>query len=104
VNARTLGVPDGFGATVDILEACACKASHNSPLDPFGDGGNRLEISIGSNGEAGFDDVDAHFVEQVGDLELLLERHGCARALLAVAQRCVKNQYSIAGVCRLRHW
>ena len=43
-------------------------------------------------GKAGLDDVDAHRVEQVGDLELFLEGHGRAGALLAVAQRGVEDQ------------
>ena len=37
-------------------------------------------------GKAGLDDVDAHVVEHLGDLDLFLERHGGAGALLAVAQ------------------
>ena len=42
--------------------------------------------------EAGLDDVDAHGVEEVGDLQLLLEGHGGAGALLAVAQRGVEDE------------
>ena len=37
-------------------------------------------------GKTGLDDVDAHVVEHLGDLDLFLERHGGAGALLAVAQ------------------
>ena len=51
-----------------------------------GDLRHRLEIALGGDREAGLDDVDAHLVEQFGDLELLLEGHGGAGALLAVAQ------------------
>ena len=42
--------------------------------------------------KAGLDDVDAHVVEEVGDLQLLLEGHGGAGALLAVAQGGVENE------------
>ena len=47
------------------------------------DGG---EVAVGGDRKAGFDDVDAHVVEQFGDFEFLLVRHGGAGTLLAVAQ------------------
>ena len=50
-----------------------------------------LEIALARDGKAGLDDIDAHLVEQLGDLELLLEGHGGAGALLAVAQGGVEN-------------
>ena len=46
-------------------------------------------------GKPGLDDVDAHRVEQVGDLELLFERHRRAGALLAVAQGGVEDQHAV---------
>ena len=53
--------------------------------------------------EAGLDDVDAHGVEEVGDLQLLLEGHGGAGALLAVAQRGVEDEdaVGVGGLVRL---
>jgi hypothetical protein len=42
-------------------------------------------IAFRGDGETGLDHVDAHVVEHLGDLELFLERHGGAGALLAVA-------------------
>ena len=50
-----------------------------------------LEIALARDREACLDDVDAHLVEQLGDFELLLEGHGGAGALLAVAQGGVEN-------------
>ena len=61
-------------------------------LGNFVDGG---EIAFGGDREAGLDDVDAHGVEQLGDFELLLVRHGRARALLAVAQGGVENDDAV---------
>ena len=46
-------------------------------------------------GEAGLDDVDAHLVEQLGHFELLLEGHGGAGALLAVAQGGVEDDDAV---------
>ena len=57
--------------------------------------GDGLEIAVRGDGEAGLDDVDAHGVEEVGDLDLLLERHGRAGALLAVAQGGVEDQDAV---------
>ena len=51
------------------------------------DGG---EVAVRGDREARLDDVDAHGVEQLGDLDLLLVGHRGAGALLAVAQRRVE--------------
>ena len=57
-----------------------------------------VEIALGGDRKAGLDDVDAHLVEQLGDLELLLVRHGGAGALLAVAQGGVEDVDAV--LCR----
>ena len=46
-------------------------------------------------GKPGLDDVDAHLVEEVRHLQLLLERHGGAGALLAVTQSCIENENAV---------
>ena len=46
-------------------------------------------------GKAGLDDVDAHLIEQLGDFELFLMRHGGAGALLAVAQGGVEDDDAV---------
>ena len=53
-------------------------------------------------GKAGLDDVDAHRVENLGDLQLFLERHGGAGRLLAVAQGGVENDDAIGVVAIFR--
>jgi hypothetical protein len=60
-----------------------------------GDLADRLKIALGGDRKAGLDDVDAHLVEHFGDLELFLERHGGARALLAVTQGGVEYDYAV---------
>ena len=47
-------------------------------------------------GKPGLDDIDAHLVEDFGDLELLLEGHGGAGALFAVAQSRVEDHDAVA--------
>ena len=66
-------------------------------LDAPGDLADRLEIALRGDREARLDDVDAHLVEELGDLELLLEGHGGAGALLAVAQGGVEDQDAVLG-------
>ncbi len=44
-----------------------------------------------SDGEAGFDDVDAEIDQGLGDLELFAEVHAAAGGLLAVAERGVED-------------
>src|SRR5262249_14269824 len=43
----------------------------------------------------GLDDVDAHLVEELGNLKLLLMGHGGARALLAVAQGGIEDEDAV---------
>ena len=62
----------------------------------FGDLLHGFEIAVRGNRETRFDDVDAHLVEQFGNFEFFLERHGGARRLLAVAQCGVENSYGFA--------
>jgi hypothetical protein len=52
-------------------------------------------------GKAGLDDIDAHVVEHLGDLEFFLEGHGGAGALFAVAQGGV--EYNDAVLVGLVH-
>ena len=98
VDAPPLGVDERFGGAVDVVGAGAGEAADDRPLDPLGDLGDRLEIAVRGDREAGLDDVDAHLVEELGDLELLLQRHRGAGRLLAVAQRRVENDD--AAPCR----
>src|SRR5206468_2267525 len=72
------------------LERGAREAADHGILRALGnlvDGG---KVAVRGNRKAGLDDVDAHGVEQLGNLDLLFMGHGRARALLAVAQRGVE--------------
>ena len=89
---------------VDVLLPGARQAGDGGALDPPGDRRDRLEIAVRGDREAGLDDVDAHRVEEIGDLELLLEGHGRAGALLAVAQRGVEDQHAVLGRRRSGCW
>ena len=95
---------DRLGAAVDVLEAGARQAADHGVLGALGDLVDGGEVAFRGDREAGLDDVDAHRVEQLGDLELLLVRHGRAGALLAVAQRRVEDDDAVlVGLGRRTH-
>src|SRR5262249_16754424 len=64
-------------------------------LGPLGDLVDGGKVAVRGDREAGLDDVDAHVVEQLGNLELLFMGHGRARALLAVAQGSVEDDDAV---------
>ena len=86
---------DRLGATVDVLEGGAGQPADHSLLGArcyLLDGG---EIAFRRDREAGLDDVDAHIVEQLGDLQFLVVGHGGAGTLLAVAQGGVEDDDAV---------
>ncbi len=73
-------------------------------LGALGDLVDGHEVAFRGDRETGLDDVDAHLVEQLGDLELLLMGHGGAGALLAVAQGGVEDDDAVlVGLCWRGH-
>ena len=95
VDALPLGMDERFGGAVDVAGGGPGQPADHRPLDPLGDFRDRFEVAVGGDRKAGFDDVDAHLVEELGDLDLLLERHRCAGRLLAVAERRVEDDDAI---------
>ena len=87
------------GLTASAQRSMSLKAARASPHDrvlgALGDLVHGGEIALRGDRKAGLDDVDAHLVEQLGDLELLLVGHGGARALLAVAQGGVEDDDAV---------
>ena len=90
MDARTLRALQRLAGAVDVLEAGARQAADDGVLDELGDLAHRLEIAGRGNRKAGFDDVDAHLVEQFGDAQFFFMRHRGAGRLLAVAQSGVE--------------
>ena len=88
------------GLIASAQRSMSLKAARDEPADhrvlgarrDLVDGG---EIALRGDREAGLDDVDAHVVEQLGDLELLVVGHGGAGALLAVAQGGVEDDDAV---------
>ncbi len=113
VDAPAFGMAHGLAGAVDVAGDGAGKTGDSRLLHALRDRRHGLEVAFGGDRKTGFDDVDAHGVEAVGNLELLLEGHGRAGALLAVAQRGVEDDDAVAcgdgsssarlGFIRLRH-
>ena len=106
VNAAALGRLDRGAAAVDIGEARARQAADHRIVRAPRDLGHGFEIAVGCGRKARLDDVDAHLVEQFGDFQLLVEGHGRAGALLAVAQGGVEDDDAVlvgAGFGRCGH-
>ena len=95
MDAPPLGRLDRLGAAVDVVERGAGEPADDGILGALGDLVDGGEIAFRGDRKAGLDDVDAHLVEQRGDFELFLVRHGGAGALLAVAQGGVENNDAV---------
>src|SRR6185503_10073999 len=89
---------DGGAGGVDVLGHAPCKAGDNASVDFASDGADGLEVPLADDGEAGLDDIDMEAGKLAGDFELLAEVHRGARALLAVAERRVKDDDSVATI------
>ena len=87
---------DRFGAAVDVLELRPRQAANHGVFGAPGGLLDAVEIAFRGDGKAGLDDVDAHLVEHFGHFELLVEGHGGAGALFAVAQGGVKDHHAVA--------
>ena len=97
MDARTRGVLDGLAGPIDVELAGARQSANHRLLDALGDLGDGVEIALRGDREARLDDVHAHGVEEVGDLQFLFEGHGGTGTLLAVAQGCIENK-DVVGV------
>ena len=95
MDAPALGRLDRLAGAVDVLLAGAREPADDRVLGALGDLVDGREIALRGDREAGLDDVDAHGVEHLGDLELLLVRHGGAGRLLAVAQGGVEDDDAV---------
>ena len=95
MDARLLRRLDRLAGAVNVLETGAGEPADDGVLGALGDLVDGGEIAVGGDRKAGFDDVDAHLIEQLGDFELLLVRHGGAGALLAVAQGGVEDDDAV---------
>ena len=65
------------------------------PFDFLGDGLHRFEVTAAYHGKTGLDDVDVEPGQLAGDFHFFAQVHAGARALLAIAQRRIENNYIV---------
>ncbi len=95
MRALFSGGLDRLAGGIDILGHATGEAGDDGALDFPGDCLNGGEVAFADDGEAGFNDIDFEAGELAGDLELFPQVHRGARALLAIAERGVKDDDSI---------
>ncbi len=101
VDTRLRRVFHRVPAAVDVAVLRAREAADHRLFRAPRDFAHRAEIAFGGDRKAGLDDVDAHVVEQLGDLELFVMGHGGAGGLLAVPQSGVEDDDTVlAGLRR----
>ena len=72
VEARGLGVADRGPALIDVVGHGAAERGDLGAADFAGDPVHGVEVGRARRGEAGFDAVHAHSLEQAGDLQLFV--------------------------------
>ena len=97
MDARLSGLAHRFARAGDVGRNGAGEARDGRALHALRDEGDGLEVAVRGDRKPGLDDVDAHGVEDVGDLDLFFEGHRRAGALLAVAQSGVEDQDAVLG-------
>ena len=95
VDARLRSTFHRLPAAVDILDVGACQPADHGIFRVLGNLAHGAEITFRGDGKAGLDDIDAHIIQQPGNLELFGMGHGGAGGLLAIAQSGVKNHYTL---------
>jgi hypothetical protein len=91
VDARRGGVFHRLPAAINVFVIGAGQTADRRVFRAFGNLGHGGEIALGRNRETGLDHIDAHFVQEAGDLQLFVMGHGGAGGLFPVAQGGVKN-------------
>ena len=91
MDAALGGGLDGAGGGFDVLALAAGEGGDAGAFYFAGDGLDGVEVAVGGDGEASFDDVDAEGGELVGEAEFFGVVHGAAGGLLAVAEGGVED-------------
>src|SRR5436190_9463911 len=84
-----------FTSRIDILWHATSQAADGRAFDFLRDGVHRREITFADNGKASLDHIDLQPRELPGHLKLLAQVHGCAWALLAIAERRVEYNNAV---------
>src|SRR5690554_3375251 len=92
--------PIAGGARTKSLLRARGKAANGGIPDAFGNGLDRLEVTLAGNRETRFDHIHPELFQHLGNTKLFVLVHGGARALLAIPESGIENDQMIA--CRHR--
>jgi len=101
VDSLLLGRGQSLARRLDVVGVGAGQGRDRRAFDLLGHELGGLELGGRGNGEPRLDDVDPEHRQLPGDLELLRDRHGRSGRLLAVAERCIEDQYLVTRHCWL---
>ena len=85
----------GRTGRINVLRNASGEPADDWALDFLGDGLNRLEVAAADDGKTGLDHVDVEPSQLAGDFHFFAQVHAGARALLAIAQRRIENNYMV---------
>ena len=77
VDPAALGRSDRLSTALDIADPGAGQAADGAFGNDLGDAQHRLEVAVRGDGKARLDHVDLHLFEDLGQFQLLVQRHGC---------------------------
>src|SRR5665213_2362341 len=86
---------DRLAGGVNVMRHTTGESADDRAFDFAGDGLDGGKIAVADDGKTGLDDIDVQARKLAGDLQFFAQVHGSARALLAVAQRCVEYDYFV---------
>jgi hypothetical protein len=95
VQARPFRLIQSTGGAFHVEVASAGECRHARLRELPADRVDRFEVSLGSNGEPGFEDIDAEFDQFSCHAEFFRNRHAASGRLFAVPERRVEDVNAI---------
>ena len=91
MNTASIGAFKGLCSTFNITANRSRQAANTALSDGVGNGLNCFKVSLTGDSEARFNNIDTHLLKGFGNTHFFIFGHGCAGALLAIAQGGIKN-------------
>src|ERR1700733_8936061 len=91
MNARPRRELDSRPGAIDISRACASETRDDGTPNRRSNSPHSFEVTVGSDRESGFNNIDAKAVELPCEPQLFLNIHAATRRLFAITKRGVKN-------------
>src|SRR5262249_42235610 len=86
-----------FPGACDVFGLAPRESRNLHSVDIFRKQLYRLEVSVGGNGESGFDNIHSKLLELKRHAQLLVHIHAATRRLLSIAQGRIENQHPVVA-------